>query len=89
MGKAMTDRPPAWVDMATLCRETCLSETTVKSWVQTGDLPEPVKRRGKLMWKWATVDAYLEHGPPDVAGSPKPGEITDNVKRILAGAGHG
>ncbi len=55
--------PPPWMDLATLCLHTCLSETTVKTWVIKGLLPPPVDRGGKLMWKWHEVDERLTAGP--------------------------
>jgi predicted DNA-binding transcriptional regulator AlpA len=64
----MTDasRVPAWVDKATLCRETCLSERCVDNWVRDGRLPPARHRGGKLMWRWAEVDRYLDVGGPSV-----------------------
>lgn len=62
----MTDeserRPPAWVDKATLMRETCLGERTVDTWVKGGLLPPPRLIGGKLMWRWIEVDQYLVDG---------------------------
>ena len=34
----------------------------VDAWVKLGLLPPPKKRGGKLMWRWAEVDRYLENG---------------------------
>jgi predicted DNA-binding transcriptional regulator AlpA len=68
----MTDRPlnypPPWMDMVTLCKHTCLSSATVDNWVAQGILPAPRKRGGKLMWKWAEVDQFLDNG--GAGGSP-------------------
>ncbi len=68
----MTDRPlnypPPWQDMVTLCKHLCLSAKSVENWVAQGILPAPRKRGGKLMWKWAEVDARLTLG--DASGSP-------------------
>lgn len=58
--------PPAWVDKATLCRETCLCERTVDDWVRRGLLPAGRLRGGKLIWEWAEVHSYLRDGPPNV-----------------------
>jgi hypothetical protein len=62
--KAAVQSVPAWVDKATLMREICLSDTSVDDWVRHGELPAPVKRRGKLMWEWAEVHDWLKHGNP-------------------------
>ncbi len=55
---------PAWVDMNRLCQETCTCPNTIDNWVAKGILPPGKKRGGKLMWKWAEVDRWLENGPP-------------------------
>jgi predicted DNA-binding transcriptional regulator AlpA len=76
----MTDQfIPAWVDLAELARQICVSPTTVDNWVAAGVLPAPRKRGGKLMWKWSEVDAKLTNGTQD--GLDKPGSIRDAVKR--------
>lgn len=54
--------PPPWQDKATLCEHVCIGDTTVDDWVRRGLLPPPRKRGGKLMWKWETVDLWLDHG---------------------------
>jgi hypothetical protein len=59
-------RPPIWVDKATLCWETCLSERCVDNWVRVGLLPPARHRGGKLMWRWSEVDRYLDAGGPNV-----------------------
>jgi predicted DNA-binding transcriptional regulator AlpA len=66
----MTFKPPrgwvpAWVDKATLCRETCLSERTVDAWVLQGLLPPGRPRGGKTMWRWSEIDEWLDRGGPE------------------------
>jgi len=61
---------PPWQDKATLCACICASETTIDNWVRMGLLPAPRKRGGKLMWKWAEVDRYLENGGSSEQSSP-------------------
>lgn len=58
------NRVPAWVDKATLCRETCLGEMTIDRHVDAGVLPPPVKLRGKLLWEWAEVHDWIKNGNP-------------------------
>ena len=70
---------PAWVDMPTLCREICVSDTTVDNWVGQGILPPPRKRGGKLMWKWQEVDEWLTNGRP--GGNDLATEIRDGTRR--------
>lgn len=72
---------PPWQDMATLCRNTCLSPTTVDNWVARGILPPPRKRGGKLMWKWVEVDKLLTDGRPGVAVDPEAEAIRENTRR--------
>lgn len=60
---------PPWMDKEVLCL--CLSgasPTTIDAWVNTGVLPPPKKRGGKLMWKWSEVDNKLTVG--EAGGSP-------------------
>ncbi len=60
--KTHPDFIPPWQDMSTLCAHICASASTVDKWVLEGVLPQPRKRGGKLMWKWAEVDEYLTSG---------------------------
>lgn len=71
------EKVPEWVDMARLCFETCLSDTTVDAWVKLRRLPAPKKRGGKLMWRWREVDDWLENGSPDA-------QPTQDNDRIVA-----
>jgi predicted DNA-binding transcriptional regulator AlpA len=59
--------PPPWQDIGTLAAHVSASPNTIENWVAKGILPQPVKRGGKLMWKWEQVDDWLTNGPP---GSP-------------------
>jgi hypothetical protein len=81
--------PPPWQDAPTLCAHISCSPNTLDSWVAQGILPPPVKRGGKLMWKWEKVDAWLTNGPD--AGSPdaEAERIRNGTRRAAeAGAGH-
>ncbi len=53
---------PAWVDRRRLMRETCRSDEGIDAWIRSGVIPPGKMRGGKLLWKWETVDAWLEHG---------------------------
>ena len=81
----MTDRPlnypPPWQDMVTLCKHTCLSETTVENWVSQGILPPPRKHGGKLMWKWAEVDEKLTNTPAGSSPDALAERIRNGTKR--------
>src|ERR1700704_1511085 len=70
--------PPPWQDKATLCKHVCLGDTTVDDWVRYGDLPPPVKRRGKLMWEWAEVQDWLKFGNP--AKRKRPTSLEDQIR---------
>jgi predicted DNA-binding transcriptional regulator AlpA len=60
---------PPWQDIATLAAHICVSPATVDNWVRDGILPQPRKRGGKLMWKWAEVDEKLTLG--EAGGEPE------------------
>lgn len=66
---------PPWQDLPTLCKHLCISPNTVESWADLGILPRGRLCRGKLMWKWAEVDAYLTNG-----GDRSPDAIADKVR---------
>lgn len=51
--------PPPYQDLPTLAEHLCLGETTVEAWVKLGRLPDPVTNKGKRLWKWKDVEAYL------------------------------
>lgn len=53
---------PPWQDTVTLAQHISVSAATVENWVAAGILPPPRRRGGKLMWKWAEVDAWLSEG---------------------------
>lgn len=77
---------PAWVDKARLCQETCLADRTVDILVKTGQLPPPRKVGRKLLWRWAEVDRYLDHGGAGETESVSPftpEAIRANTERLL------
>lgn len=81
--------PPPWMDSATLAGHICVSATTVDNWVNQGILPPPRKRGGKLMWKWAEVDAYLTDGKPATGPDAEAERIRDATRRAAENrAGH-
>lgn len=84
----MTDQPskvPEWVDRRRLMVEACLSDETVDAWVRQGLLPEPKKRGGKLMWRWATVDKWIENGG-DPAQTPQDNDRVVAMERAMRNA---
>jgi predicted DNA-binding transcriptional regulator AlpA len=74
--------PPPWQDTPTLAQHICVSASTIENWVAQGILPAPRKRGGKLMWKWAEVDAWLTDGNPHGNTDQQATAITEAVKRI-------
>lgn len=80
---------PPWLDSNDMCVCLPISPATLDNWVELGVLPAPVKRRGKLMWKWSEVDQKLTLG--NVEGSPDAlaERIRNGTKREATGrAGH-
>ncbi len=75
---------PPWQDKEVLAICTSNSPDTIDNWQAQGILPPPRKRGGKLMWKWAEVDAWLTGGRPidEVA------RITEATRRIIEEARH-
>lgn len=68
---------PKYVDKARLCHELTISDATADEWVKKEIIPAPIKRGGKLMWKWETVEARI-----DDPGEPVAASETDDVRRI-------
>ena len=77
----MTESVPAYVDMARLCHELCISDRTADAWVQKGILPPPRKRGHKLMWKWAEVEKYMDGDDTD-----RPDDPAEEVRRATQAA---
>lgn len=75
-----SDGIPPWQDLPTLAWHISCSITTVENWVNNRTLPPGRRRSGKLMWKWAEVDAWLTNGPQDGLAD-QPTEMTDAVRR--------
>lgn len=66
----MTDRMPHYIDMARLCFELSIVESTAEAWVKKGILPPPINRGGKRLFRWSKVVAYLEGEAGEVPQSP-------------------
>lgn len=56
----MTTPCPPYQGISLLCQNLDTCERTIDSWVEKGILPPPVMRGGKRMWKWKTVEAYMD-----------------------------
>lgn len=78
----MTERNhiPPWQDAPTLAYNLSISLHTIENWVAARIIPPGRHRGGKVMWKWAEVDAWMTDGSPDVPGA-RPGSMKDAVKR--------
>lgn len=72
--------PPPWQDAPTLCRNLCISETTLDTWVRQGILPPARHRGGKRMWKWSEVDRLMEGDEGIVPGQT---QETVNLKEVF------
>ena len=62
--------PPPFQDLRTLAQHVCLGESTIEDLVKAGMFPRPRKIRGKRLWEWEKVRAYLADPEPDEATSP-------------------
>jgi hypothetical protein len=51
--------------------------------VAQGVLPPPVKRGGKLMWKWDQVDQWLTNGQVGKSPDAEAERIRDATRRAL------
>lgn len=85
--KTHPDFIPPWQDMPTLCGNICATPNTVDSWVKEGLLPQPRRVKGKQMWKWAEVDAYLSAGGSQ-SGDPEAERIKNDTRKAEAHADH-
>lgn len=72
--------PPPWQDRMTLAAHLSISPESIENWVAAGTIPPPRKRSGKLMWKWAEVDAWMTDGAQN--GNPASAtEMRDAVRK--------
>jgi hypothetical protein len=55
----------------------------VDAWVVQGILPPPVKRGGKLMWKWVDVDERLTNGT-SLSLDAEADRIRESTRRAIA-----
>jgi hypothetical protein len=53
------DKPPYYVDLATMAACLSLDEATALEWVADGILPRPIKRNGQDQWIWRAVDRAM------------------------------
>lgn len=75
---------PAWVDMARLCREICSCPSSVDILVRDRKLPPPKRLRGKFLWRWKDVDAWIEaEGPPGEESVSLEARIRDETRQAL------
>jgi predicted DNA-binding transcriptional regulator AlpA len=74
---------PPWQDKEVLAICTSNSPDTIDNWQAQGILPPPRKRGGKLMWKWAEVDAWLTGGRP-ISETDLATKIAEGVRRERA-----
>ena len=77
---------PAYVDIARLCRELCLCESTVEAWMKNGKLPPPKVSDGKRLWKWIEVERALDGWEQKTQefGGTLAERIRDATRRIAA-----
>ena len=81
----ISDRPPAYLSIASLARELDCGETTVREWVNRGILPQPIKLpSGSVRWRWADVDAALASLAPSQGGSAGADPFMEGVKNVVA-----
>jgi phage terminase Nu1 subunit (DNA packaging protein) len=74
---------PPWMDITTLAKHICASPSTVENWSRQGILPAPRKRGGKLMWRWAEVDAWLLDGKPGGSPDQEAEDVRESTRRAL------
>ena len=75
---------PKWLDKQVLAIVTGNSPDTIDNWAAQGIIPPPVKRGGKLMWKWADVDAKLTIGDAGASPDSQAERITNGTKAAAA-----
>jgi hypothetical protein len=71
--------------IATLTRNICVCERTVDTWVKQGLLPPPRLIGGKRLWKWKTVESYLEGTHNEAQTPERQAEDITNATRAASG----
>jgi predicted site-specific integrase-resolvase len=87
----MTDKralpyPPPWMDKETLAAHLSCSANTVENWSAQGVIPQPRKRGGKVMYRWAEVDEWLANGNPETSESSLAERIRNGTRTAAAEA---
>lgn len=77
---------PAWVDRKRLMLETCRSDEGIDDLVRNRVIPPGKMRGGKLMWKWETVDAWLEHGGDPEHRAQQDSDRAAQMREAMQGA---
>lgn len=52
--------PPPYQDAETLAAHLCVCAKTIRAWADQGIIPPPVKRGGRVLWKWSAVEKSLD-----------------------------
>ncbi|MDO9417975.1 helix-turn-helix transcriptional regulator [Pararhizobium sp.] len=68
-GPIIHARPPSFLSCASLARELDVSEATVRTMVDKGVLPPPVRMGANVRWHWAGVLASLSGLASKAAGT--------------------
>lgn len=85
----LPERPPSFLNRASLAAELDCSESTVDEWVRRGILPKPLKfDTGAVRWSWKSVETALaalagtvEHVDPFSAGIKHAAKATSERNR--------
>lgn len=73
---------PAYVDLHRLAYELSWGESTIEAKVRLGQFPKPINKGGKRVWKWSTVEKYMD--APDDEGDEL-AQLRESAKRVSHG----
>jgi excisionase family DNA binding protein len=70
------------MDVVTLAEHLSVSVRTIERMVKARELPAPIERGGKRLWRWKDVDAHLQQAAEDAVDDAAVVRITQAVRRL-------
>ncbi len=77
---------PPFMDLQTLSRHVCLSDTTIEAHVKLGIFPAPKMQGGKRLWRWKDVERHLGKSDDGVSSTDIRERVKNGTRKALEDA---